>query len=270
MDWKDVTQGVLRWIHVVAGIAWIGHLYFFNWVNAHFAAALDADAKKKVVPELMPRALYWFRWGAAFTWFTGFLISGLVVYSFQHTLWTNFVVGPEGPVAEDASKHLFPAWGTPVIVVVALTWLGFIVYDQIAARVKDNRVMCAIGAVLIAAFLSAASNWAHLSARGYMISTGMLLGTAMAFNVWFRIWPAQKVIIAGVKNGTPVDPALAPMSGARSKHNTYMSVPLVLAMLNAHEDWAASNSPWVFFAMVLVGWALVFHLYKISKTVKGF
>src|SRR3989442_3107777 len=59
---------IFRWIHIVAGIVWIGHLYFFNFVNGPFAATLDADTRKKVVPQLVPRALYWFRWGAAWTW----------------------------------------------------------------------------------------------------------------------------------------------------------------------------------------------------------
>jgi len=69
-----------RWIHVVAGILWIGHLYFFNWVNGPFAATMDGETKKKVVPQLMPRALFWFRWGAAWTWFSGVFLLLLVFY----------------------------------------------------------------------------------------------------------------------------------------------------------------------------------------------
>src|SRR6267142_529431 len=67
-----------RWLHVVAGVMWIGHLYFFNFVNAQLAKTYDADSKKKVIPELMPRALYWFRWGAAWTWISGIMLFGLV------------------------------------------------------------------------------------------------------------------------------------------------------------------------------------------------
>jgi len=62
---------LLRWIHFIAGIIWIGHLYFFNFVNVPFAKTLDADGKKKVVPQLAPRALFWFRWGAMFTFLSG-------------------------------------------------------------------------------------------------------------------------------------------------------------------------------------------------------
>src|SRR5947209_14613447 len=76
-EWLNL---VFRWIHVVAGIMWIGHLWFFNFVNAQVAKTYDADSKKKVIPELMPRALYWFRWGAAYTWITGFFLLGIVIY----------------------------------------------------------------------------------------------------------------------------------------------------------------------------------------------
>ena len=61
----DLLNALFRWIHVIAGVMWIGHLYFFNFVNGPLPGRMDGDTKKKVVPELMPRALYWFRWGAA-------------------------------------------------------------------------------------------------------------------------------------------------------------------------------------------------------------
>ncbi len=76
----ELLNLVFRWIHVIAGVMWIGHLWFFNFVNAQVAKTYDADSKKKVIPELMPRALYWFRWGAAYTWITGILLLGIVYY----------------------------------------------------------------------------------------------------------------------------------------------------------------------------------------------
>ena len=75
----ELIQPIFKWLHIIAGVMWIGLLYFFNFINGHFAATMDGDTKKKVVPELMPRALYWCRWGAAWTWATG-LILLLVVY----------------------------------------------------------------------------------------------------------------------------------------------------------------------------------------------
>src|SRR5215467_8126622 len=77
---SEALNLIFRWIHVLAGVMWIGHLWFFNFVNGQVAKTYDAESKKKVVPELMPRALYWFRWGAAYTWITGILLLGLVYY----------------------------------------------------------------------------------------------------------------------------------------------------------------------------------------------
>src|SRR5260221_9693670 len=77
---SELLNLLFRWIHVIAGVMWIGDLWFFNFVNAQVAKTYDADSKKKVIPELMPRALYWFRWGAAYTWITGFGLLGIVYY----------------------------------------------------------------------------------------------------------------------------------------------------------------------------------------------
>ena len=75
-----LSRSLFRWIHVLAGVIWIGHLYFFNFVNAPFQGKLDGPTKKAVNPELLPRALWWFRWGAAWTWVTGVLLLLLVYY----------------------------------------------------------------------------------------------------------------------------------------------------------------------------------------------
>src|SRR5579871_174827 len=92
-EWLNL---VFRWIHVIAGVMWIGHLWFFNFVNAQLAKTYDADSKKKVVPELMPRALYWFRWGAAYTWVSGILLLGWVYYMVPSLLGVDT---PDGSVA---------------------------------------------------------------------------------------------------------------------------------------------------------------------------
>ena len=90
MDFMNFLESIFRWLHVVFGIMWIGLLYFFNFVNGPFEATMDGETKKKVVPELRPRALFWFRWGAAVTWATGVLLLLVVFYH------GGALFGPEG------------------------------------------------------------------------------------------------------------------------------------------------------------------------------
>jgi uncharacterized membrane protein len=213
----------------------------------------------------MPRALFWFRWGAAFTWATGLLLAGLVYYM-GSVLWES------GHLHDLAAQN---DWSAPTLVMVLLSWLGFLIYDKVAALVKDQRVMFVAGVAWVALLVNLMSAWAGWSPRGYMIHVGIMFGTAMAFNVWFRIWPAQQKIITGVKTGVAADAALAPMAGLRSKHNTFMSVPLIYVMLGQHMPGGGGGlSPiatiWSVPVVTFLGWALVQHLYGISKKVKGF
>src|SRR3981189_74491 len=77
-DLNQWLQLIFRWLHVIAGVMWIGHLWFFNFVNAQLAKTYTPESKKAVLPELMPRALYFFTWGAAYTFITGILLFGIV------------------------------------------------------------------------------------------------------------------------------------------------------------------------------------------------
>ena len=253
MNVADIIQALARWIHVVAGITWIGLLYYFNWMNGHIAATFDADTKRKVVPELMPRVLFWFRWGAAWTWFSGMVLLAVVYY--------------HGGIMFDGMN----TWGGPAFAILAATFLGVFVYDALFKTVSNHKVAVGVSFVLVAAFVCLSHHFAHLGYRAYVIHLGALFGTCMAFNVWFRIWPAQQKIITAIKNGEAPDGALAALAGQRSKHNTYMSVPLVWAMINAHHPVGLTGSSviWLIGAVAL-GWFGVSHLYRLGGKVKGF
>jgi len=108
MDYTELTSVVFRWLHIAAGILWIGLLYWFNFVNIPFAGTMDGETKKKVVPELMPRALYWFRWGAAYTWLSGVLLAGIVYYMGGAMLPTGSTMSRPGDLlgARAASSRL--------------------------------------------------------------------------------------------------------------------------------------------------------------------
>jgi uncharacterized membrane protein len=258
----EALDSIFRWLHVFAGIAWIGHLYFFNWVNGPLQAKLDAAAKKAVVPELMPRALFWFRWGAAWTWITGVLLLLLVYYHGQQAL------------AAGAS------WSAGAIVMILVTFIAPFIYDALwkSGAASNVRTGVIISFILLAVIIALFVHFANFSYRGTLIHTGALFGTIMAFNVWYRIWPAQQKIIRAVKNGEAPDAGLVKIAGLRSRHNTYMSVPLVWTMIGQHTTYFAGGNLgipsryfWIFLLVIIaVGWHIVFQCYKKAGKVQGF
>ena len=255
MDVQEIFSVLFRWGHIVAGILWIGLLYFFNFVNTPFSGTIDADTKKKIVPELMPRALFFFRWGAAVTWVTGLFLLGLVFYG-------------GGLMFEQGVEP----WSAGSYIMLAVVFLLFPVYDAIAKSGlgKDLKIMGAIGIVVIALVVYLMNEVGHFSYRAYVIHTGVMLGTIMAANVWMRIWPAQKKIIAATKEGTPADAALVATAGQRSRHNTYLSVPLFYMMIDAHTATTVAVNHWAYLLVVVViGWLVTWRLYGIAGKVKG-
>ncbi len=247
----DSLQQFLRWMHVLAGILWIGHLYFFNFVNGPFAATLSADTKKAVVPELMPRALYFFRWGAAWTWLTGVLLLLLVFY--------------HGKVVLGESDGL----GWPTLFSVVLTFGGFAVYDALMSGsiFSDQKTKNIAAFVLVALVIFIMTNAAGFGHRSLNIHVGAMFGTTMAFNVWFRIWPSQQQIISAIKNGAAPDAKLVALAGLRSRHNTYLSIPLVWTMLNSHTQAAFHGfipEPIALMIVILFGWHLATRLYGLA------
>ncbi len=257
----DVLQFLFRWLHVFVGIIWIGHLYFFNFVNAQMTAKLDGPTKQKVVPELMPRALYWFRWGAAWTWISGLLLLLLLFY--------------HGGLTLDFGNE----WGMGAIAMVAITFLGVFVYDALwSSGLKANvRAATIVSFLLLSGVVWAFVNVGGFQPRGVLIHTGAMFGTMMAFNVWFRIWPAQQRIIAAVRDGKAPEPADPALAGLRSKHNTYMSLPLLWAMANEHATpffggnlGIPSDYYWVAWLVVIaIAWHVIFQCYRIAGRVTG-
>ncbi len=248
-EWLNL---LFRWIHVVAGILWIGHLYFFNFVNAQLAKTYDADSKKKVVPQLMPRALYWFRWGAAYTWISGILLLGIAIYM------GGAAVTPESGTSVGAAAGI----GLGSLVV------GFLVYELLWKGPLGKNEPVAAGLSWVAITVAGFALGQVMTGRAVFIHIGSILGTIMAANVWMRIWPSQRKIIAAIRDGNAPDAAVVALAGLRSKHNTYMSVPLVLFMVSTHYPtvyghdyaWALAG------AIILVGWGATKLLYEKSAS----
>jgi uncharacterized membrane protein len=261
---NTILNLVFRWAHVVAGIVWIGHLYFFNWVNAYFQPTIDGPTKKAVNPELLPRALFWFRWGAAWTWITGILLAGIVYYQSKQELFeSNF---------QDLKQSNPWLWLAILLITLAL---GFVIYNAIMKALPNKVVAATICMVLYAGVWCLLECVGHYGARALYVHGGMIFGTIMALNVWMVIWPNQQKIISALKAGTPLaaDSPEVKIAGLRSRHNTYMSVPLVFFMISYHYGATMYSNPYrdlCAAGVIAIGFFMTWVLYKKAATVKGF
>ena len=238
-EWMNL---IFRWLHVIAGVMWIGHLWFFNFVNAQLVKTYDADSKKKVLPELMPRALYWFRWGAMYTWITGILLLG-VVYYMGHITSRN----------EDSLGT-----GLAAVIGIGTAVVAFFIYDVLWKGPFAKNEMAG-GVVSFVLILAVAFGLQRVfTGRAMFTHIGSMLGTIMAMNVWMRIWPSQRQIIGGVKGTSPAPDAAVPaLAGLRSKHNTYMSIPLLFLMVSNHFSIIGRDDGWAIVGgFVLAGWGI--------------
>ena len=247
-----------RWFHVFAGILWIGTTYYFTWLDARLSEA-EASVKAGEQPQVWmvhsggfyvvekqkkpgTQQLHWFRWEAALTWLSGMVLLVLVYYL------GGALIDP------DVRDISIPA---AVAFSVGLLVIGWVVYDLLMLSPLGTNE-CAFAAVASALLVSVAYLLTHvLSGRAAYIHMGALLGTLMTANVWMRILPAQRRMIAATKAGQTPDARLAAQAKLRSKQNTYMVVPTVFTMISNHFPTATYGSryDWIILSvLILVGW----------------
>jgi uncharacterized membrane protein len=198
----------------------------------------------------MPRALYWFRMGAVWTWVTGVLLLGIVYFA-------------GNAMGTEMSSH---ASGAIALVIVLVC---FAIYDVLWKQLKNEMAGMVVSIVLFTAFTFVMQKVLGAGGRAVFIFSGALFGTIMAANVWMRIWPSQRKIIGGIKGTSPAPDASVPaLAGLRSKHNTYMSVPLIFFMISNHFPTVyGSDFAWAIAAVfVLAGWGVTKFLYSKSAS----
>jgi uncharacterized membrane protein len=233
----------LRWSHFVAGITWIGILYFFNLVNVNFMKALDAPTKGKVIPELMPRALWYFRWGAVVT-----VLVGLTYFA-MYTLKADVA----NANTDGTNANLMAILGVWLLMPIITFAIEFFVITK--SGINDGRVLAVIILVLVIAMAAGILYWLNgqltspsgnfwASNKTLSIGVGGAIGIIMLLNVWGIIWPAQKRIIAwtrdNAQNGTPIPPesaALGRKAFLASRANAWLSLPLLFLMATSHGDY---------------------------------
>jgi len=258
-EWLNL---ILRWIHVFAGIMWVGTTYYFTWLDARLTEEEKAAAntgetaqiwmvhsggfyvvEKRKVPDLVSRTLHWFRWEAGTTWLSGFALLVLVYY-----------IGGGALVDTDVSDISVSAAIGVGIGVLVVAW---IVYDlmMLSPLRKNEKAFAVIAYLMIVGVTYGLCR--VFSGRAAYIHVGALLGTIMAANVWMRILPAQKKMIATLNAGQKPDDALSAQAKLRSKQNTFMAVPVVFIMISNHFPGVAYGDQYnwaVLAVLILLGW----------------
>jgi uncharacterized membrane protein len=257
-EWLNL---IVRWIHVFAGIMWVGTTYYFTWLDARLTEEEKAVAntgnpaqiwmvhsggfyvvEKRKVPDLASRTLHWFRWEAGTTWLSGMALLIVVYYLGGGALIDTDV--------RDISVPVAVAIGLGVILA------GGFVYDvmMLSPLGKNEKLFAAVSYILIVGIAYGLTR--VFSGRAAYIHVGAIFGTIMAANVWMHILPAQRKMIAALNAGRKPDEALSAQAKLRSKQNTFMAVPVVFLMLSNHfpSTYGARNSWLVLAVLVLLGW----------------
>jgi len=258
-EWLNL---ILRWTHVFAGIMWVGTTYYFTWLDARLTEEEKAVAntgnaaqvwmvhsggfyvvERRKVPDLVSRTLHWFKWEAGTTWLSGFALLIVVYY-----------LGGGALIDRDVrDMSLAAAVGVGIAVIV----VGWLVYDLLMlSPLGRNELLFAVIAYALIVGL-AFSLTQVFSGRAAYIHVGATLGTIMAANVWMRILPAQKKMIAVLNEGRKLDERLAGQAKLRSKQNTFMAVPVVFIMISNHFPGVTYGERynWIILAvLVLAGW----------------
>jgi uncharacterized membrane protein len=275
VDWLDL---LIRWLHVVAAIVWIGTSFYFVALDSHLLPPReprDADEgvggesweihgggfyrihKFRVAPETIPEPLHWYKWEAYTTWLSGFALLVVLYY-----------LDADAYLVDPSVRDL--GTGTAVAISIALLAVAWLVYDGLC-RLLGNRELL-LAAALVAFVAASAYTVSELfSARAMPIQVGAMLGTMMVGNVLAVIIPGHWELVHARRAGREPDPVHGIKGKQRSVHNNYLTLPVVLAMLGPHFPFPfARERGWlVLVALMLVGaWIrLFFNLRHGGRTV---
>ena len=250
-EWLNL---IFRWAHVFAAILWVGSTYYFTWLDGQMKKGGDTPVwmvhsggfytvvKQKTLG-VPPGDVHWFRWEALATFITGFALLNVVYYH------GGLMVDPIDPKVTVVQAS---------IISIATLLLGWIAYDTLARTplVDNDTAFAVVGFVLTMALAAALA--LVLSSRATYIHVGALFGTIMVSNVWMRILPPQRRMIAAAVKGEPFNEAVGAGAKQRSKHNTFLAVPTTFIMVSNHFPTATYGNHYavlVLGVLILVGWA---------------
>jgi uncharacterized membrane protein len=274
LDWANL---LLRWTHVIVAIAWIGSSFYFVFLDNSLIAPDDPNLKDKgvggelwavhgggfynpqkylVAPRSIPEHLHWFFWESYSTWLSGFALF-TVLYLFNAS---NFLI----------DKNVY-VWSPAAAVAAALGFLVafWVVYDLICRLVGERKGAVggdAIVGALVWVYVVAAAWLAcqFFAGRAAFLMVGAMLATAMSANVFFWIIPGQRKVIAQMRAGQPVEAIHGQRAKQRSVHNTYFTLPVLVAMMSNHYGWLYQGPHnWLVLSLLMLAGALIRHSFVV-------
>jgi uncharacterized membrane protein len=268
LEWLNA---LLRWAHVMAGIAWIGTSFFFIWLEASLKRREGQDPgiagetwmvhgggfylaeKYAVAPERMPDELHWFKYEAYFTWITGFLLLAVIYY-----------FGADAFLIDKDKVPLDPLWAS--VLSAGSLVAGWFIYDGLCRSPLGSKTGPLATAVFIE--IAAFTFFYHgvFADRAAFLHVGALIGTIMAASVFFVIIPNQKKAVAELIAGRKPDPRLGQQAGQRSLHNNYLTLPVIFMMISNHYPILFGHpwSPLIALGIVIAG-GLIRHFFNVTN-----
>jgi len=234
LEWLNL---LLRWAHVIVGIAWIGASFYFIWLDNHLEASNSREfqgelhaihgggfyraQKYKLAPAELPKTLHWFKWEAYWTWLTGFALLVAMYY-----------VNAELYLIDPAVMPLSKA--AAIGIGIAFLVFSIFVYEVVCRSPLGRNDLLLSGTILVLLALAAWGLSKVFSGRGAFIHYGAILGSIMVANVAHIIIPGQRRMVKAMGEGREPDPRDAAMGKQRSVHNTYFTLPVVFTMIAGH------------------------------------
>ena len=269
-DWSEFA---IRWLHVIAGIAWIGSSFYFIaldlGLNRDIPGPADGEEwqvhgggfyhvqKYLVAPEQLPEHITWFKWEAYATWLSGAALLAVVYWAGAEL----YLIDQDGPVWEP--------WQAIAISAGSLT-IGWIVYDALCKSPLGDRptlLMFFLFSVLVG------MSWGYsevFTGRAALLHLGAFTATIMSANVFFIIIPNQRIVVADLKAGRTPDPSYGKIAKLRSTHNNYLTLPVLFLMLSGHYPLAfATDYNWIIAALVFLMGVSIRHFFNTMHARRG-
>ena len=269
---EEWTELILRWFHVIAGIAWIGSSFYFialdlslkqdkNLPDKSHGEAWQVHGggfyhlvKYLVAPSKMPSELTWFKWEAYATWVSGFALLALIYYAGAELYMIDIV-------KYDLEKY------EAVIISLLGVVFGWVIYDFVCRLSLKTNVYVLISSIFI---LITVMSWAYseiFSYRGAFMQIGTVLGTIMVANVLMIIIPGQKKVVASLLANETPNPIHGAIAKQRSLHNNYLTLPVIFIMISNHYPLIyATKYSWIIISIILIIGALIRHFFNIKHT----